>query len=65
MTYNSLKIFQLIVLLNTLFIKKVIGERFQFQAIGVNFIHLNQLGGLKQYLTTNTEVFLTYIIQLR
>ena len=40
-TYNSLKSFRPIVLLNTLdkLIEKVIGERLQFQAISNNFIH--------------------------
>ena len=62
--YNSFKIFYLIVLLNILekFIKKVISNRLQFQAISSNFIHPNQLGGLKQHSTTNVKVFLTHFI---
>jgi len=48
--YNSPKMFQPIILLNTLrkLIKKVIGKRLQFQAISNNSIHSNQLRGLKQ-----------------
>ena len=49
-SYDSLKAFRPIVLLNTLskLIKKVIGKRLQFQLISKNFIYLCQLGGLKQ-----------------
>jgi len=48
--YDSPKAFRPIVLLNTIrkLIEKVIGERLQFQLISNNFIHLSQLGGLKQ-----------------
>jgi len=42
-------------------IKKVIGEGLQFQAISKN-IHPNQLGGLKQQLTTDVGILLTYLI---
>jgi len=40
-SYNSFKIFKPIILLNMLgkLIKKVIGERLQFQLISMNFIH--------------------------
>ena len=50
MLYNSSKIFRPIVLLNMLgkLIKKVIGERLQYQSITLNFVHPNQLGRLKQ-----------------
>jgi len=56
--------FQPIVLLNTLgkLIKKVIEERLLFQAISNNFIYPNQLGGLKQHLTTNAGIFLNHLI---
>ena len=59
----SLKMFCPIILLNTLgkLIKKVIGERLQYQSITMNFVHLYQLDSLKQYLTTNTSV-LTHLI---
>ena len=45
-------------------IEKIIGERLQFQVISKNFVYPNQLGELKQYLTTNISIFLTYQIQL-
>ena len=53
-----------IVLLNTLgkLFKKVIGEWLQFQSILKDFIHLCQLGSLKQYFTTDVGVVLTYFI---
>ena len=62
--YDSSKIFQPIVLFNTLgkFIKKVISERLQTQSISSNFVHSNQLGGLKQHSTTNAGLFLTHLI---
>jgi len=55
-----------IVLLNTLgkLIKKVIEEGLQFQAISKN-IHPNQLGGLKQQLTTDVGIFLILFVQDR
>ena len=64
MAYDSLKMFYLIILLNTLgkLIKKVICKRLQFQSIPTNFIHLNQLGKLKQCLTMDVGVFLTHLI---
>ena len=57
---------QPIILLNTLekLIEKVICERLQFQLISINFIYHNQLEGLKQCLTTNTSIFLMYLIYL-
>jgi len=62
--YSSLKMFCPIVLLNMLgnFIKKVTGNIIQFQAISSNFVHSNQLEGLKQHSTTNVRVFLIYFI---
>jgi len=62
--YNSPKTFRPIFLLNILgkLIEKVIGERLQFQSISKDFIHLNQFRGLKQWLTTDIGVFLTYLI---
>ena len=61
-TYNFLKVFHPIILLNTLgkLIKEVISERLQFQSISNNFIYPNQLGGLKQWWTMDTSIFLTY-----
>jgi len=48
-SYDSPKFFCPIILLNMLgkLIKKVIGEKLQFQLISKNFVHSNQLGGLK------------------
>jgi len=63
-SYNSLKSFRPIVLLNTLskLIEKVIGERLQFQVISNNFIHQSQLGGLKLKSTTDTGITLMHFI---
>ena len=60
-SYNSLKIFRPIVLLNMLgkLIKKVISKRLQFQLISKNFIYPCVL---KQCSTMNTEVILMYFI---
>jgi len=48
-SYDSPKSFRPIVLLNTMgkLIKKVIGERLQFNTVSNDFIHPSQLGGLK------------------
>ena len=64
-SYDSLKSFRPIVLLNTLgkLIEKVIGERLQFQVILNNFIHQSQLGGLKFKSTTDAGIALTYFIR--
>ena len=63
-SYDSLKSFRPIVLLNTLgkLIEKVIRERLQFQAISNNFIHQSQLGGFKFKFTTDTGTALTHFI---
>ena len=63
-SYNFSKSFCPIILLNILgkLIEKIIGERLQFQSISKNFIHLNQLRGLKQCLTTNVGNFITHLI---
>jgi len=45
-------------------IEKVIEERLQFQVISKNFVYSNQLGELKQCLSTNMSIFLTHLIQL-
>lgn len=65
-SYDTLKNFCSIILLNTIrkIFKNVIGERLQFQAISNNFIHQCQLGGLKQCFSIDTDVTLTYVIQL-
>jgi len=63
-SYNSLKTFRSIVLLNTLgkLIEKVISECLQFYLISNNFIHSSQLGGLKQRSVFNARVMLIYFI---
>jgi len=62
--YNFPKSFRPIVLLNTIskLIKKFIGERLQFHLISNNFIHLSQLGRLKQCLMVNAGVSLMHFI---
>ena len=44
-------------------IKRVIGERLQFNIIANDFIHPSQLGGLKSKSTTDASVTLTHAIQ--
>jgi len=65
-SYDSLKSFRPIILLNTIgkLIKKVIGERLQFITAANNFIHPSQLGGLKFKSTTDAGIALTHIIQM-
>ena len=62
--YDSTKSFRSIVLLNTLgkLIKKVIGNKLQFQLISNNFIYLSQLDDLKQRLMSDTGIALIYFI---
>jgi len=62
--YNSPKLFRPIVLLNTVgkLIKKVIGERLQFNMVLNDFIHLSQLNSLKFKSTTDAGVALTHTI---
>ena len=64
--YNIPKAFCLIFLLNMLgkLIKKVISNRLQVHSIASNFIHLNQLGGIKQHSTIDTDIFLTHLIKM-
>ena len=63
--YNSPKSFRSIVLLNIVgkLIKKVIGERLQFNIASNDFIHLSQLGGLKFKSTTDAGVALIHTIR--
>ena len=65
-SYDHPKSFHSIVLLNTLgkLIKKVIGEKLQFQVAVNDFIHPSQLGELKFKSTTNAGVALMHIICL-
>jgi len=62
-THDSPKSFHPIVLLKMLgkLIEKVISECLQYNLITNNFIHPNQLGGLKQCSTTDISLFLTYL----
>jgi len=62
--YDFPKSFRPIILLNMIgkLIEKVISKRLQFQLISNNFIHLSQLGGLKQCSTTNAGIVLTHFI---
>jgi len=63
-SYDLLKSFRPIVLLNTLgkLIEKAIGERLQFQVVMNNFIYQSQLGGLKFKSTTDAGITLTHFI---
>ena len=65
MTYNQPKVFQPIVLLNTLgkLIEKVIAERIQFTVTSNNFIHSSQLDRLKFKSTTDAGIALTHIVR--
>jgi len=64
--YNNPKAFCPIVLLNTIekLIEKVISNKIQVHLITSNFLHPNQLGGIKQHLTTDVGLFLTHLIQV-
>jgi len=66
-TYDSSKLYWLIVLLNMMrkLFKKMIGEWLQFHIISNNFVHQSQLGGLKQKSTTDAGVALTHTIHSR
>jgi len=63
-SYNSLKSFRPIVLLNTLgkLIEKVISDRIQSHVVVNNFIHHSQLGSLKFKSTTDMGITLTHFI---
>ena len=65
LSYDQVKMFHPIVLLNTLgkLTKKVITERVQFIVAKNNFIHLCQLGGLKHKSTIDAGVALTHIVR--
>ena len=66
-SYNTLKAFCLIILLNILekLIKKVISSRLQIHTIVSNFIYPSQLEGIKQCSTTDARIFLTHLIYIR
>ena len=65
-SYNLLKSFRLIILLNTVgkLIEKVIIEGLQFTTAANNFIYSSQLGGLKFKSMTDADITLTHIIQI-
>lgn len=62
--YDFSKYFHPIILLNMLrkLIGEAIGKHLQFYSIANNFIHPIQLRRLKQWSTTDTGIFLTYLI---
>ena len=64
-SYDHVKMFHLIVLLNILgkLIEKVIAKRIQFTVTKNNFIHPCQLGRLKFKSTIDTGVTLTHIVR--
>ena len=64
-SYNNLKAFRPIVLLNTLskLFEKVIAERLQFTVASNNFIHSCQLGDLKFKSTADAGIALTHIVR--
>lgn len=66
-SYNMPKLFQPIMLLNTLgkLIEKFIGDRLQFQMISNNSIHQSQLRGLKYKSMSNVGIILTHFIHMR
>jgi len=65
--YNMPKSFRPIVLLNTIgkLIEKVISNCLQFYMILNGFLDPNQLGGIRQRSTTDTGIYLTYLIHTR
>jgi len=65
LSYNHVKMFWPIVLLNMLgkLIKKVIAKRIQFTVMKNNFIHPCQLGGLKFKSITDAGVALMHIVR--
>ena len=64
-SYNQLKVFCPIVLLNTLgkLIEKVVAERLQFMVASNEFIHPSQLGSLKFKSTSDAGIALTHIVR--
>ena len=64
-SYDNLKAFRPIVLLNTLgkLIKKVIAKKLQFTVAANDFIHPSQLGGLKFKSTADAGIALTHMVQ--
>ena len=63
-SYNILKAFHSIVLLNMLgkLIEKVINNKLQVHSAATNFIYSSQLKGIKQYSIIDASIFLTHLI---
>ena len=63
-SYSTPKFFCSIVLLNTTgkLIEKVISNRLQFHMVDNGFLDPNQLGGIRQWSTTNAGIYLTHLI---
>ena len=64
LSYDISKTFQPIVLLNMpgKLIKIAISVRLQAHSITLNFIHSNQLGGIKQHFITDASIYLIHLI---
>ena len=65
LSYSTPKSFRPIVLLNTIgkLIEKMIANRFQFDMIGLDLVHSNQFGGVRQRSTKDAGVYLTHLIR--
>ena len=63
--YNTPKAFRPIILLNTLgkLIEKMIARQLQFDVVKYGILHPNQLGGVAQWSTEDTSVFLTHLVR--
>ena len=63
--YDILKVFRLIVLLNTLgkLVEKMTVRQLQFDAVKYSILHPNQLGGVAQWSTENAGVFLMHLVR--
>jgi hypothetical protein len=65
-SYSTTKLFQPIMLLNTLgkLIKKMISTRLQFDSIKFGVFHSNQLGGIQQWSTKDAGLFLIHLVKV-
>jgi hypothetical protein len=63
-SYSTPKVFQPIVLLNTLgkLVKKMLARRLQFDGIAHDVFHPNQFGGIAQRSTEDAGVYLTHLV---
>jgi hypothetical protein len=64
-SYSTPKLFQPIVLLNTLgkLIEKIISTWLQFDSVKFGVFHSNQLGGIQQRSTEDAGLFLTHLVK--